>query len=243
VADLTREVDTLFRETGLRWWFRGHSSAKWDLLPSVRRGYSQEQERFLSNEFYVRARLRHPNCPPDGDYAGWLALMQHYGLPTRLLDWSRSPLVAAFFATEPFQRHFIAPTNTDACIWAIAAGRFNQQQGFEPLLYPLNANRLRDLMRPALKGRDGPARVVAAMAVETDLRMQMQQGAFTVHASDEPLNRMAGCSEWLRQFIIPASSLPVVAHELEVLGFRLGDLFPDLGSLAQELKGIHHPGA
>jgi len=241
VADIAREIDLLISRTNLRWWFRGHSNAEWDLLPRVRRGYSREQERYLSNEFFVRAKLRYANFPPDEDYAGRLAVMQHYGLPTRLLDWTRSPLVAAFFATEPYQRYSNERTNVDACIWAIAPSRLNEKQGFEPLLYPLSANRLRPLFEPAFKGEDSTDKVAAAMAVETDLRMQMQQGAFTVHASGEPLNRMADCQDWLRKYVIPLQSLPSMAWELELLGFRLGDLFPDLENLAKELRGIHLP--
>lgn len=239
--ELIREVDALIRQTNLRWWFRGHTSADWDLLPAVRRGYSRKQEQYLSNEFYVRARTRYHNCPANDDYSGWLALMQHYGLPTRLLDWSRSPLVAAFFATQSHQPNSQERTASDACIWALAPGVLNEKQGVEPLLYPLNANKLKALIRPALKGIDRTDKVVAAMAVETNPRMQMQQGAFTVHASEVPLNRMTNCQDWLRKFMIPAESVSTMAWELEIMGFRLGDLFPDLGSLANELKGVHRP--
>ena len=52
----------------------------------------------LLRKFRARAHLRHHTCPDYFDYFGWLSLMRHYGLPTRLLDWSESPLVAAYFA-------------------------------------------------------------------------------------------------------------------------------------------------
>jgi hypothetical protein len=241
VADITREVNSLVAETNLRWCFRGQTDATWDLLPRVRRGYSREQEKYLSNEFYVRARLRHTVLPPSDDAAGWLALMQHYGLPTRLLDWSRSPLIAAFFATEPYQRHIDKPTRKDACIWALAPLTLNISQEFEPYWYPLDANILNGLIIAARKGKERSDKVVAAMAVETDLRMQMQQGCFTVHGSDIPLNHMDGCADWLRKYVISVRSLPSMARELEILGFRLGDLFPDLANLATELRGVHRP--
>lgn len=235
LGDLVRAVTTLAKETKLSWWYRGHINAKWDLLPAARRGYTKKQERHLSNEFYVRARTRYNRCPPQEDYAGWLALMQQYGLPTRLLDWTSSPLIAAFFATQVPDRH------NDACVWALAPEQFNEAQGYEPLLYPLNAEQLHDLLKPALKGEDKHEKIIAARAIEMDPRMQVQQGAFTVHASEVPLNHLPGCDGWLRRFVIPAKAATTVAWELEVVGFRLGDLFPDLGNLAAELRARQAP--
>jgi len=244
LADLIVGVEKLVATTSLVWWFRGHSDSGWDLLPFARRGYTREEERYLSNEFYVRAKLRHHAVPNDDDFAGWLALMQHYGLPTRLLDWTRSPMVAAFFATEPFQQHSENPEKepiTDACIWALAPGLLNPDQGFENYLLPLNARQPEKIIRPSRKGRDTSDKVAAAMAIETDMRMQMQQGAFTVHASDTPLNLMPNYNEWLRKWVIPAEYIRAMARQLDLAGFRLGDLFPDLGNLAKELKGRHRP--
>jgi hypothetical protein len=54
-------------------------------------------------------------APSEDDLAGWLSLMQHYRLPTRLLDWSFSPLIAAYFSVND---RFVEPV--DACIWALA---------------------------------------------------------------------------------------------------------------------------
>jgi len=205
-------------------------------VPSGKRGYSPRQEQYFYNEFYCRAATRHASCPQEDDLAGWLSLMQHYRLPTRLLDWSFSPLVAAYFAVAGS-----ADASEDACVWALAPSILNEAQGFEPLLYPLTAKTVRPLLEPAKKGVDTSERILAAMAVEADPRMQMQQGAFTVHASPIPLNRLPGEAAWLRRFVIPATAVSTLRLELNLLGYRTDYLFPDLEALATELKWLIRP--
>jgi len=56
IDSLTKAVKDIFEGTKTRWWFRGQSNQKWLLLPSVKRGYSKQQERYLTNLFYTRAR-------------------------------------------------------------------------------------------------------------------------------------------------------------------------------------------
>lgn len=242
IDQLTKAVLKTFRETHTRWWFRGQKDQSWDLLPSVRRGYSKQREKFLTNLFYTRSKTRYTNSPLASDYGGWLALMQHYGLPTRLLDWSSSPLVAAYFATKFAFDMGDVGTVKDAAIWMLEPHLLNKSQGYEPIFPPLNAKSLEKLIKPAMKGRDSSRiKVLAASPLESDLKMLTQQGAFTVHVIGKPLNKMAGSGKWLKKMVIPASSVGPMARELDVLGIRLADLFPDLQSLAKEITNMHRP--
>lgn len=120
VAEIVTAVEGFLSAHGGSWlWFRGHTSLTWKLQPAVHRGYNSEDERSFFNEFYQRALIRYDKCPEKMDFAGWLALMQHYGLPTRLLDWSKSPLVAAYFATQNLR---YSDATEDACVWMLVPG-------------------------------------------------------------------------------------------------------------------------
>ena len=90
------------REGNVRPWFRGQANAAEPPLPSVlRREYDQVR---MTLTFQNRASAYH-DCPPQDEPSEWLFLMQHYGLPTRLLDWTESPLIACLFAVEEVLRH------------------------------------------------------------------------------------------------------------------------------------------
>lgn len=98
-----RLIDTFGSLSG--WVFRGHAAANWTLSSTLERrtpvGQSRRLHEFnISREFKRRAHnyLRHEQIPTTP--GEWLALMQHYGAPTRLLDFTRSPYVATYFAFE-----------------------------------------------------------------------------------------------------------------------------------------------
>lgn len=75
-----------------------------------------------------------------------------------------------------------------------------------------------------------------------DLRMFVQQGCFTVHSDRTPLNKMSGNSKFLWRIVIEVPHVLTMAHQIRLCGLRQGDLFPDLGNLAQELRRTYPPG-
>jgi hypothetical protein len=232
VADLIRFGDDIQRTSGLRCWYRGHSKASYALQPSAHRRFTEEHERNLIHEFRARAALRHTSVPPRSDWAAWLALAQHYGLPTRLLDWSFSPLIAAYFAVTGRDPDEQQP----ATIWALLPSELNRHFGYEPYLYAIDAKTLEELINPAFaKKYTSPEKVGAAMAVEADPRMQVQQGAFTVHGLREPLSEVRGSGSWLFRADIPAEDVGRLRHELRILSIREDAVFPDLSALASHL--------
>jgi hypothetical protein len=222
-------------------WFRGHLDSNWALIPSIYRGYTNDAERNFVHRFRARAYSRAENMPSYEERAKWLSLMQHYELPTRLLDWTRSPLIALFFALEKYiYKDF--DKEIDACVWMLEPHELNDREELGKLTPSIESLTCIELINPAFDDKDNECnKVMAVMASECDMRMFVQQGGFTIHARSEPLTESADSMKYLTKLIIPKDSVEELADKIDRCGFRRGDLFPDLINLSKELKGTYRP--
>ncbi|MFC2023948.1 FRG domain-containing protein, partial [Chloroflexota bacterium] len=102
------------------WAFRGHERSEWSLYSTLSRrfidfGVHKEawahQEDRIFRIFCRKAHLFLKHVPKKDRAFEWLSIMQNHGAPTRLLDFTWSPFVAAFFALEKAE--------TDSAVWAV----------------------------------------------------------------------------------------------------------------------------
>jgi len=97
--------------------FRGQSNASWELKTSIERcvffGKNYRVEKDFLADFQRGAHCHSASLPATHDTLSWLALMQHHGAPTRLLDFTESPYIAAYFALEG--------GTGSAAVWAVHA--------------------------------------------------------------------------------------------------------------------------
>ena len=123
-VELITRIDA---EQQYRMWFRGQSDYSWGLVPSVQRkdGMGEHYEQYITTNFMIHTMRLNPSVPQRYDRASWLTLMQHYGLPTRLLDWSESPLVALYFALSSDE-----DAKADAAVWVLNPMKLNKKVGY-----------------------------------------------------------------------------------------------------------------
>jgi hypothetical protein len=180
--------------------FRGQSNAKWWLSTTIERaarrygfpdGALRNREVVLLNNFQRRAHQYVDDPPSLDDRLEWLALMQHHGAPTRLLDFSHSFYVAAFFAMESAEQ--------DAAIWALSTEftmghTSNHLFGSKTMLDLEEESRA--VVQVYLSGRRTSACVMLVEPHRMNARLAVQQGCFIV-PGDLSKSLMANLAYWL----------------------------------------------
>ena len=197
------DVLGLYRKDN-RWLFRGHGDPAWVLRPKAGR----EQFAGCDDERLFRAWKRRAaefvSLPFDDDW-GWLAVAQHHGLATRLLDWTFNPLAAAFFAVERFM-------NCEAIVFAYRCEFIVIPEASSPFEI------------------DG---VVKFKPMGVAPRIIRQGGIFTIHGEPErPLDTVMSKNDALDKIVINSSYRNELLFELSHYSVNRATLFPDLDGLS-----------
>ncbi|PYP80918.1 MAG: hypothetical protein DMD35_03690 [Gemmatimonadetes bacterium] len=224
--------------------YHGSADASRSLLTSLDRlgGVDPPHTKTGLEEHILRnfARYSRPHLQHATNEWELLVAAQHHGVPTRLLDWSYSPLVAAHFAT-------LGDADADRVIWRLDWKRVHRKFGFPELALLID-----DLHR--LVGRDGeftPWRLIAegreakpfACMIEPptlDARISAQTATFTLssdttRAFDDFLDEH-GLEDALTRFVIPRQSADCVRDQLDMAGMDERRLFPDLDGVAAQMR-------
>lgn len=214
-------------------WWRGQAKADWGVRPSLYHKGKSVHEATMVILFRNQATVRHPQVPSENDAAGWLVLMRHYGLPTRLLDWTQSPLAGLFFAVRE-ERY----DKDDGALWGLLPVGLNYQQVVERAILCVNNHHVRPLFQEAFRrgGGKGTGKTLAIAAQQVDIRQMIQASEFTIHGSDTALNEMPEAEKFMVRIRIPADAKPVLRTSLDLLMVSESYLFPDLAHLSKELE-------
>lgn len=245
-------------------WYRGIGNVNFKLHPGLFRHPLKKKisellflERVMVEDF-KRQAIFHTEKPDDETEAAelrMLFIMQHHGIPTRLLDWSTNPLISLYFALST-----AAQSNegyeSDAAVWVLNPYKWNEH-ALKEVKYgdigPLTQNSAaartyapkkavgREILAPSLMSlHDHPA---AILGTSNSARMFAQRGVFTIFGkSVEPMETQAAKSGFpkdaLRRIVISKKDIKEMLRSLIRLGFTDSVAYPDLQGIALEIKRL-----
>jgi len=244
-----------------RWYFRGVLD-DWPLAPSLERGCRTWKvptkeipniEKRLLREFKRAYPRRGAVVPPANDDLAWLALIQHHGGPTRLLDWTYSPFVAAFFALDALLAS--RDKKRKAAIWALSAvptSNKSVRHFLPPPLRPIfdgySKTREGEYFRPLFLEASPPFGFVTPVnPYILNERLIAHQGLFLcpgdVSRSFEEnllcVPRVTDAAN-LRKILLSRSMLPDAFTGLRRMNITYASLFPGLDGYTRSMLHLIH---
>lgn len=231
--------------------FRGLANSAWKLETSLQRlqhapGETKKLEPVILRSF---KKYAHQDANPGGSIWNLLALGQHHGLPTRVLDWTNSPFIAVHFATFETDKY-----TTDGAIWCVDQGKLRDYlpRKFHDILnkhyaYLFSVDMLEEAADNLEKfddfQNDIDPFVVFFEPPSIDDRIINQYAVLSVMS--DPTETF---SEWLKskqdclkRIIIPKELKWQIRDKLDQMNISERMLFPGLDGLSQWLKRYYSP--
>lgn len=206
--------------------FRGHSDVSYLLMPSIGRqlaklrGEKKTKENLLDQErwaleIFEKEAMAYIVGPRPSSWE-LLALAQHHGLPTRLLDWSHNPMVALYFAVR-------------------------ENPAVDGVVYGLGANTIPDIMDAEIQPIDPLtiSRDWQFISHRVSPRINAQESVFTVHANPTDVFQ----PQYLERAIIPRTLKEKFCFILHRYGMSAKVLFPGLDGLAKTIAYLKFGGS
>ncbi len=232
----TAIVNATRRFKGNMLWWRGQSRISWNLHPSIYHKGLAPYETDMAVRFRNEGRVRHSDVPDINDGPSWLFLMQHYGLPTRLLDWTFSPLIALHFAVRDN-----TADDEDAVVWGLMPTALNNNQVGVNTIFGIGSPQSRPVFSNVWAN---PAKKVEApniLAINTqhvDIRQLIQASEFTIHGSETGISDLPNSDQFLVSITLPSSFKLGYRQILNLLNLTESYLFPDLEHLAKQIQSV-----
>ena len=209
--------------------FRGQKE-DWPLLPKIARLRLRPGTDLLGTEQKMLTEFKRQapsfvDFVPGSDWE-WLSLAQHYGMATRLLDWTTNPLAALWFAIEKPAETQCPPSlpKGSAIVWAFDPSDEDYVKE-PPIGTPFSGSRTR-VFRPKHIAR----------------RIAAQSGWFTVHKYIEkrkgfvPLEQQGQYKNELTKIIVPPEHFSDIRYQLDRCGFNAASMLTDLGGLGRHIE-------
>jgi hypothetical protein len=206
-------------------------SGDYPLLPSAlrhddkgNRKYSKKSIQNFLNEFKINSHQYMEN-PWDFEYnIEWMLYAQHYGVPTRLLDFSSSHIVSILFAVE---KAFELEEGRDAVVYFLNPSELN--------LMNIDTRAILDTKDANQKNNSGHQAPFVFQTRKINPRINAQRGAFVLFQDDDKPLESLDVEKVLKKITVPKDSIKAILVSLNSMGIDFKHIYPDLSSVAKDI--------